>query len=92
MGRHVIRAFKGVPVVGFIFFYSMIEIRLKIHLDRGIGIFINGEGCRSVLNKKVQYTCFNGVNFRQLGKDFIGDEMEASGVRPQGYLFLQTHG
>ncbi len=63
MGGHVIRPFKGMSVVRFIFFYGVVEIGLKILPDRRISIFINREGSGSVLYKNVEYARFDGADF-----------------------------
>jgi len=87
MGRHIVLTFHRVQIIGRIFFYDMIENLFHIFSDIGVGIFIDGQCCRGVLDKEMEETYLREVT--QLLSNFIRDEMEATapGFEFDFYLF-----
>ena len=56
MGGHIVGAFVSVLVVGRIFGNQYIEVTLKIYTYRGIGVFVERQARRGVVNENVSQT------------------------------------
>ncbi len=54
MGRHIIRTFLGVGIVGGIFRHQFIEVSTEIPPHQGISIFVDGEGSGGMLQKNME--------------------------------------
>lgn len=54
MGWHVVWSFEGVVVIRFVFLYDMIQDALHVTAHVGVGVFVNGQGARSVLHEEVE--------------------------------------
>lgn len=90
MGGHVIGAFDGMDV-GERFGDGMVHSSLEIGPHIGIGIFINGERCRGVLNEDVQQADFHARYLGDRLDDSPGNEVESSGKRGEFQSRLMPH-
>ena len=90
MGRHIVRAFEGVDVRQR-FRDGVIHRRLKIDTDVRIGIFVDRQGSRCVLNEYVQPTDADVGDLRKLFHDLRRDEMKSASPWGKLNLFLVPH-
>ena len=89
MRGHIIRPFTVMAVYRMIFRNKLVQEILKIGPYRRIGIFINGNGCRSMLYEYMQKSFI-----RQIWKGLLydmGDEMISPGIRIKLYFLLYCH-
>ena len=79
MSWHIVGAFKGMNIIRRVFWYHFVEMAFKILSHRGIGVFVDGEGGRGMVNKNMGEAHANFFEFRDLGFDLRSDEMKSSG-------------
>jgi len=89
---HVVGAFDGVDE-GLVFGDHAIEAGFKIRANIGIGVFVDGQACRGVLDKDVQQSDADAFDLRNGMQHGGGDQVEAARHRlePQGVL-MPEHG
>jgi len=78
MGRHVIGALAGVPM-GEILGGDGRQRAFEVQGDIRVGVFVDRERGRRVLNKNVHQARANLANLGQGGQDFVSHQMEAAG-------------
>src|SRR5690606_1375388 len=77
----VVAAFISVPVIRFVFGHRVVEITLEIGPHGGIGVFVDRERRRSVLDEQVQQAHLEAPQLGQPGQDFVCHQMEAAPAR-----------
>ena len=78
MRGHIVIAFYRVPIKGFALLNEPVETVSEVFPHRRIGVFVDGESCRRMLDKQVQDAIFR--QFTDGFQDFIGDEMKPARV------------
>ncbi|MNN47332.1 hypothetical protein D3C81_1617490 [compost metagenome] len=91
MRGQIVRPFIIMFIVAFTLRHQPIEESLEIPTHRRVGIFVDRQGSRGVLQPEVQQTDAVAPQFRQRRKDFIRDQMEATRPRAQGDQGLLPH-
>lgn len=89
MRRHIVRAFVGVEVERSIFGNKTIEDCVQVVAHVGVGIFIERECCRCVLDEEVEQSAVR--QFRQIIGDVGGDEVDTATARGERKLYLLCH-
>ena len=82
MGGHVVVALVGVDVVGFAFADEAVEDRFQIGAHVGIGVLVEGQTGRGVLDEEVQQS--RGGQRRKVRFDLVGDRVEAPAAGAEG--------
>jgi hypothetical protein len=80
VGRHVVGALDGVPIVGLVFGHHLVEVALQVPPDSGGRVFVDRERGRGVLEEDVQQP---DADLRQFGKRAdhrVGHEVKAAGL------------
>lgn len=90
MRRHVVVAFERVDVVGFAFADQPVEDGFEVRADVGIGVFVDRKSCGGVFYEEMHQP---GVGQRrQVGRDFLRDEVKTAGVGTECEFGLLDHG
>lgn len=89
MGRHIVRPFVVMLIVGIIFRDVFIEIHFKILPDRRIGIFIDRERGRCVLDEHLTNAGADFAYFRKRVNDLARDQVEPAPAFFQVYDLLE---
>lgn len=89
---HVVRAFKGVLVIGRVFGDGVIEVALHIAAHVGIGVFIDSQRSRGVLNKEVKNAGFDLARFWQMFEYFARNQMKPARPGLERKFFLNPFG
>ena len=89
MGGHVVVALVGVDVVGFAFADEAVEDRFQIGAHVGIGVLVEGQTGRGVLDEEVQQS--RGGQRRKVRLDLVGDRVEAPAAGAEGEFDLAYH-
>lgn len=69
----------------------MIEVALEISPDIRVGIFIDGQRSRGVLDKQMQDSCPDRAYFGQVFQHFSGDEVKSAWSRPECKFLLHPY-
>ncbi len=75
MGGHVVGPFQRVFVIGFPFPHETVEDRRHVAPHVGVGVFVEGERRRGVLQEEVEQARFGQRG--QVPQDFVRDQVEA---------------
>ena len=75
VGRHVVGAFARMPI-GKRFRSDRLQGVFQIVGDVGIGVFVNRQRCRGMLQEQVEQSHADFPQFRQGRQDLLGDEMK----------------
>jgi len=78
MGRHVVGALTGVPM-GEILGSDGRQRAFEIQRDIGVGVLVDRERGRRVLNKNMHQAGADLANLGQSGQDFVSHQVEAAG-------------
>ena len=81
MRRHVIGPFERMLVIRCALRHQFVEAGSEIAAHRGIGILIESETGRRMLNEQVQQAHYG--QFGKRGLDMVGYQVEAAGIRRQ---------
>lgn len=91
MRRHIVVAFVIMFVVSRPFGHEAVEMAFQVLPDGRVGIFIDSQGCRSMLDEQMQQAALNRVNDWQRDEDFIGNQMKTACFNGQQNLLLNPH-
>lgn len=91
MGGHIVRAFQAVDIMGGAVRDQLAQMGFQIAAHAGVGVFVEGEGGRGVLDEEMGQADPEPPDFRGLGQQFLGDEVESTGPGFQDDGFLQPH-
>ena len=75
MCAHVVRAFEGMDEIGGAVGNQFIEEGLEVMPYVGVGVFVEGERRRGVLQEEVEQARFGQRG--QVPQDFVRDQVEA---------------
>ena len=89
MGRHVIVALHGMRVVRLAFTYQAVENTFHIHPYIGVGILVDRQRRRSMLDKKIQQPQLRQL--RQPAQNLIRHQMKTIRARPKRKFNLFPH-
>ncbi len=89
MGGHVVGAFKCVDIIGGVFRNETVENGIKVMAHVGIGIFVQREGCRCVLDEQVEDS--GARQDGQLSHNIAGYKVAATRIRTERYFGLINH-
>lgn len=92
MGRHVICTLERMDEVRGAIRYQMVQVDLKVAPNIRIRIFIEGEGCRSMLNEHMQEPDPDQGKLRNRRYHFSCDQMESPAFRRELKRLLYPHG
>lgn len=93
MAGHVVASFHRMEVEVAAFGNVSVKEGLHVCSDIRIGIFVDRERGRGVLDEYVQQACADLLQFGQLGRDLAGHDMEAAGLGGEEDFFLEEgHG
>jgi len=73
---HVVRAFQGVFVIGRVLGNGLIEVSFHISAHVGVGVLIDGQRRRSVLDEEVKQAGFDLAYLRQMVERFARDQVK----------------
>lgn len=73
VGRHVVGPFVVVAVVRGVFGHHAVEVALKVLPHGGVGVLVDGQRGRSVLDEHVQQAHFDLSQFREFAFHHLGD-------------------
>jgi len=91
VSRQVIRPFVDVLIVRLVFRHGAVEKGFEVAAYRWIGVFVQGQTGRGVLQQQVQQTHFYLTQLGQCLLDVIGDQVKASRAGPELYSGLVPH-
>ena len=76
MGGHIVGAFQNMVIISLILFYEVVHNPIHVAAHVGIGILVDGQGTRSVLDEEIEQSCLG--QWWQLGKYFAGHEVTSA--------------
>lgn len=89
MGRHVVVPLERMGVVGLALAHQMVKHGVEVALHVGVGILVERQGRRGVLQKEVQQPRLGQLS--ELCGNLVGDEVHAPPPRPQREFNLAYH-
>jgi hypothetical protein len=89
--RHIIRSLGIVLIIRGILRDGFIEMTFKIFSDRRVGVLVQRQRGRRVLDENVEESAADSPEFGDLGKDLRRDQMEPAASCTKGYFFLDDH-
>lgn len=75
-------------IIGSILRYDMVKMSLQITSHIGIGILVDRQRCRGMLNEELEQTDFELTYLRQMIENLTGDKMKAAAAGRQAELSL----
>lgn len=87
--RHIVGPFKCMDIMPGAFGNELVENCFKVNAHRGIGVFVDRQSGRCVLNKKMQQSCLRKVI--QLIFDEVGYQVKPTWIGRKEYVYLPYH-
>ncbi|MEY3282419.1 MAG: hypothetical protein RIR86_432 [Acidobacteriota bacterium] len=92
MGRHIIWALEGMFKIGRILRDGVVKIALEIPPHVRIGILIDRQRSRGMLNEEMKQTNLELPDLGKMINNLAGDKMETAVTRRETKLFLNPFG
>ncbi len=78
MSRHIVRTFRGVAVIRRVLRGKLVEVTFKISAHGGVGIFVEGQAGRGVVEENVSQSNLNLFNIRRVGFDQMSNHVKTA--------------
>lgn len=75
---HIVWPLQGVLIVGSAFRNHLMEMAFQISANIRVGILIDRQGGRGMLEKEMEHPDLDLTDLGQCGEDFLGDQVKAS--------------
>lgn len=84
VGRHVVRPFVGVGIVGRVVGRQRAEVRLQVGAHLRVGVLHDRQRGGGVLNEEVRHAHAQAAQAGQVRQHLVGDQVEAACARGEG--------